>query len=480
MTVATKLTITQGATLLAGFGAAVWLVYSVESLGEKLERSTGPTAQKLALAGELKAAANILRTGQRGLLLNALQKDAPGTEATRKDYDKNRQRTATLFANIRQLLVTPRERDSVDNLEARINDHLSCFRQISDWCDADKLSEAAALYKAKGAPAGAAMEKAASEMMLDQENAMKEIEISGAAGVRTARWFALGIALTLGCLLLLSGWVVAGVRRGLRGIALKLIDGAAQVAASTGQLASSMQSLAEGASEQAGEVKSTATAAAEVTAITRQNADRARSTADVMTSVADAAREGGASLAEMVASMHEITSAGGQISKIIQTIDGIAFQTNILALNAAVEAARAGEAGMGFAVVADEVRSLVQRSAQAAKETAGLIENSIAKTNEGSLRLNRFSDVIRCITQRADHAKTLIDELKRGCEEQAKRAEEISGSAEQMDGVTTHSAATAEQGAAASQELAGQAEAMRQTVHELELMLGKQSSRWGS
>src|SRR5271156_3316875 len=122
----------------------------------------------------------------------------------------------------------------------------------------------------------------------------------------------------------------------------------------------------------------------------------------------------------MVQSMQEITGSSDKISKIIKVIDEIAFQTNILALNAAVEAARAGEAGMGFAVVADEVRSLAQRSAQAAKDTATLIEDSITRSREGKMKVDQVSFAIKVVTQDSTGVKILIDEVSLGSEEQSR------------------------------------------------------------
>ena len=182
--------------------------------------------------------------------------------------------------------------------------------------------------------------------------------------------------------------------------------------------------------------------------------------------------EGNRTLAEMVESMEEITGSSEKISKIIKVIDEIAFQTNILALNAAVEAARAGEAGMGFAVVADEVRNLAQRSAQAAKDTAALIEESIAKSNEGSRRLEQVAQVIRAITESAAQVKTLVDEVNLGSQEQARGIEEISKSIAEMDSVTQANAASAEQSASASEEMSAQAEALQNIAKDLRTLVG--------
>jgi len=152
-------------------------------------------------------------------------------------------------------------------------------------------------------------------------------------------------------------------------------------------------------------------------------------------------------------------------------IDEIAFQTNILALNAAVEAARAGEAGMGFAVVADEVRNLAQRSAQAAKDTATLIEESIATSNVGNQKLQLVAGSIRQVTESAREVKTLVDEVATGSREQARGIEQISTAVSQMETVTQRSAASAQEGAAASQELESQARRLKAIVERVQRLV---------
>jgi len=174
----------------------------------------------------------------------------------------------------------------------------------------------------------------------------------------------------------------------------------------------------------------------------------------------------------MVASTNELNNHSGKISKIIKTIDEIAFQTNILALNAAVEAARAGEAGTGFAVVADEVRSLAQRSAQAAKDTAALIEESIAKTNDGVGKVDQVATAIRAITEESVKVKALVEEVAVGSQEQSRGIEQISKAVSQMERATQAAAATAEETAAAAEELSGQSEVLRNVVECLAAMVG--------
>ena len=160
------------------------------------------------------------------------------------------------------------------------------------------------------------------------------------------------------------------------------------------------------------------------------------------------------------------------MAKIIKTIDEIAFQTNILALNAAVEAARAGEAGMGFAVVADEVRNLAQRSAQAAKDTAGLIEESVAKSSEGTAKVAIVADAIGSITGAVAKARGLVDEVSVASRQQAQGIDQVTQAIAQMEKVTQGTAATAEESAAASEELSAQADTALGIVGSLEVMVG--------
>ena len=165
-----------------------------------------------------------------------------------------------------------------------------------------------------------------------------------------------------------------------------LANNSGQVARLSAELRSAGESLANVSSEQAASLEETAASAAEITAMTQKNAENSQAAAGVMSAVDVHVKASNRTLEEMVASMRDINDSSAKISRIIRVIDEIAFQTNILALNAAVEAARAGEAGAGFAVVADEVRNLAQRSAQAARDTTQLIEESIAKSQDGTVK----------------------------------------------------------------------------------------------
>ena len=241
-------------------------------------------------------------------------------------------------------------------------------------------------------------------------------------------------------------------------------DGSASAAS---EISVSSQVLAQGASEQAASLEETSASSEEISSITASNAENAELAAEKMKHAASQIVDANTRLEHMVVSMNEINESSDKISRIIQVIEDVAFQTNILALNAAVEAARAGEAGMGFAVVADEVRNLAQRCSQAARDTAGLIEGSIAKTKDGKNKLDEVAGTFRGITDSARQVNALVDEVRASSNEQARGVKQISAALVQMQQVTQQTAASAEQGAAAGEELSSQTRAMKATVARL-------------
>jgi methyl-accepting chemotaxis protein len=476
VTVGKKLLTGIVAMMIAMAGVTWSSVYSLSSLSGELEQATGAIAEKLALAGELKAGANGMRTGQRGMLLTTLQRDSKGMEAVRRDYAKRRQDTAGFIQKIRPLIADERDRQLVDALESQVNQHAASFNRISDLCGSGKVTQAAKVYRDQGAAIGGAMENTAARLMAVERQAMQNAAGVGRRQVSAARWNTFAIDV-LGLLVFIAVvWTVIGVTRGLRKVASDLGEGTAQISGAAQQVSSASHSLAQAASQQAATLTANASSAEQVSSMTGKNAQQATSAADLMTVVDQRVNEGARMLDLMAASMREITSSSGKISNIIKVIDEIAFQTNILALNAEVEAARAGGAGMGFAVVAGEVRNLARRSAQAASDTTALIEDSISKSNQGGARLGQISEVIRQIIESTTQVKALVDGVSLGSQEQAREIQAISRGILEMERATQASAANAEEGASASEELAGEVNALRGIAGHLESMTGAKLS----
>ena len=235
----------------------------------------------------------------------------------------------------------------------------------------------------------------------------------------------------------------------------------------------SSQTVADGASQQAASLEETSASVSQITSMTRRNTENSASAKNVANQARLAAETGSGDMQAMSAAMEEIKTAADSIGKIIRTIDEIAFQTNILALNAAVEAARAGEAGLGFAVVAEEVRGLAQRSAQAARETAGQIEDSIAKSSRGVALSGKVAAGLQDIVTKVRQVDQLVAEIANASREQNDGLDQVLRAVTQMDSVTQGNAASAEESAAATVEMNTEVESLRTTIVELNILLGE-------
>jgi methyl-accepting chemotaxis protein len=262
------------------------------------------------------------------------------------------------------------------------------------------------------------------------------------------------------------------VRHRLAGLMNRLTLGSDHVNHSAASVAAASQTLAEGSSEQAASLEETSSSLEEMSSMTKNNGKNAQKANELARQTRAAADKGVSDMQAMSAAMEAIKVSSDDIAKIIKTIDEIAFQTNILALNAAVEAVRAGEAGMGFAVVADEVRNLAQRSAQAAKETAGKIEGAISKTAQGVDISSKVSQTLNDIVSKARQVDELAAEVASASREQTQGIAQINSAVGHMDSVTQTNAANAEQSAAAAKELNAQADTMKRSVLELLELVG--------
>ena len=255
----------------------------------------------------------------------------------------------------------------------------------------------------------------------------------------------------------------------LNGMFVDIRASADQVSTGSKQVADGAQTLAHGATEQAASIEQLSSSISDIAQKTKENSHLANNAAELAGNIKDNAEKGSRQMDEMMSAVGEINEASSSISKVIKVIDDIAFQTNILALNAAVEAARAGQHGKGFAVVAEEVRSLAAKSAEAAKDTGGLIENSIEKANLGVRIAEETSLSLSDIVSGINESTQIVMEIAQASEEQTISIGQINTGIDQVAQVVQQNSATAEESAAASEEMSAQAATLQELIAQFKL-----------
>ncbi len=476
MTIGKKLTLAAGAAvaLVLVLGASSLLVQ--ERLGRQFDEVTTASVRKLEIAHTLGGAFAQMQAAARGAQLSIINNDS-GTLST--NNDKFNQAVAAIRDNVktlREMAAAQAEQDALRRVEDGLDAWLPLHQQYLDFAYKKQTLDAHRLMADRIYPVFQRMQEAMDQLAEYERQSLATARATAQSNIATGRWFTIVLILVALGVGLVTMLVVRRVNAELRQATSEMAEGAEQVASASSQVSAASQSLAQSSSEQAASLEETSASSEDITSMTRKNAENAQVTAKLTVEVDQRVGQANESLKEMIVSMKDINTASDKISRIIKVIDEIAFQTNILALNAAVEAARAGEAGLGFAVVADEVRSLAQRSAQAAKDTAAMIEESIAKSGEGSRKLDQVATAISAITESVSKVKTLADEVNLGSQEQARGMEQISHAISQMEQVTQRTAASAEESASASEELNAQADAMRSVIQRLRAMIDGESA----
>jgi methyl-accepting chemotaxis protein len=321
-----------------------------------------------------------------------------------------------------------------------------------------------ALEAVKDKMAGLMTQFDSKRMVAEETMVSKGANSKLASIVVTAAAFITGI--------LMSFFIIRSITGPIFRIIEGLNEGAAQVASVSGQVSSASQGLAECSSEQAASIEETSSSLEEMSSMTKQNADNTKEAARLVKVSGESMGSSHKHLQGTNNCMNDISKHGEEISKIIKTIDEIAFQTNLLALNAAVEAARAGEAGAGFAVVADEVRNLALRCAEAAKNTEELVQATLTDIGQGTDLVAKTLEEFYRMGEDAKKVSELFAEVSTASDEQTKGIDQINIAVAEVDKITQQNAANAEESASASEEMNAQADQMKGFVDDLVRLVG--------
>ena len=472
MTIGKKLFLSFGAALVLTLVVSVVSLLGISSLGSGMDKLIKVNARKVYLAGDLGAALSDFVSLERGIMVRSFMKDKASIEKYNQQFRETAEKAKKDLDEFAPLAETAEGKRLVEELRSAADRIQQAHEDLYRLASSGQTEAAVQEFMDRALPAATQGRSVVERLNAQQSDLMAAVGKSAEASVSQSRWTTIVMIVLSLLVAAVVVFIVRQINQSLRHAVSELSEGAEQTASAAGQVSSSSQSLAQGSSEQAASLEQTSASSEEINSMARKNTENSRSAADLVTQSQHRFVETKQSLDQMVVAMGEINASSDKISKIIKVIDEIAFQTNILALNAAVEAARAGEAGMGFAVVADEVRNLAQRCAQAAKDTAALIEESIAKSNDGKVKVDQVAAAIRVIAEESTTVKTLVDEVSLGSQEQARGIEQIGRAIAQMEKVTQTTAANAEESASAAEELNAQSETLRDVVNRLSAMVG--------
>ncbi|MBA4137527.1 MAG: chemotaxis protein [Opitutus sp.] len=432
------------------------------------------TVDCLPAMATIALASNVVQENYILTLKHVLSRDAAEKRTILATISTNITEIDQLLVDYDKTITIARDRELFEQMKRARAGYVAAFRDVTAISD---QNDAVAALATRLEPAYAPLDKSIHDLIDFNRTNGIEAGTNITNSVNTAQT---GVATGIIVALLLSvgvGFLITRTTSRALSSAIDQIDaGAQQTASAAQQISSSSQLLAEGSSEQAASLEETSASLEEMSGMTKRNAESAQRAKETAGRARHTADSGASRMQTMQQAMDGIRSASEDITKILKTIDEIAFQTNILALNAAVEAARAGEAGAGFAVVAEEVRALAQRSAQAAKETAEKIETSVTQSRQGVEISAEVAKNFSEIQTRIRELDEIVSEIATASAEQSQGIGQVTGAVAQMDQVTQANAGSAEETAAAAEELNSQAAMLQDAIGQLQALAGGRAS----
>lgn len=423
----------------------------------------------VAAANEIIDRSNSLQIAIRNLIIT---KDETVNQKQKTIIDESRTETAKYFEELSKYTESAEGKQVLSKAREAMALSRNANEKVIALGIENRNEEAVKLLFEEAGPIGEKL-TVALEQLIDFENKTTEQTAKSAdKEYNFSRLFMIcAISFALLAAILIAFFLTRSITKAIGQVTEGLSGGADQVAAASSQVAASAQNLAEGTSEQAAGIEETSASLEEISSMTHQNAQAANDANQIMHDTSNVVARASESMTLLTSSMAEISHASEETQKIVKTIDEISFQTNLLALNAAVEAARAGEAGAGFAVVADEVRNLAMRAAEAAKNTANLIDGTVKKIKEGSEVVEKTTSEFSKVVTSTGKMGELIGEIAAASQEQTLGIEQISKGIAEMDKVVQRNAASAEESASAAEEMNAQADQMKLYVKELKAVV---------
>jgi len=430
-----------------------------KSQQEKLTKDMLERQTKITLVNDIIDLGNASR-------IAAFRSQALRSPAVMEEGIQNFSKIDPLFEALKKITRLPEDLRRIEEVKTGGDSYKTAMADfLKEWHFLQELSDKRA---AAGQDVIAACKETADAGMVATDR-IAQGAVASLSTASTVMIIGLVAALVIG--VLAAFFITKSITGPVNRIITGLNEGSGQVASASGQVSSSSQAMAEGASQQAASIEESSSSMEEMASMTKKNAENAGTADGLMKEANHVVATANDSMGKLIHSMEDISKASDETSKIIKTIDEIAFQTNLLALNAAVEAARAGEAGAGFAVVADEVRNLAMRAAEAAKNTAELIEGTVKKVHDGSKLVSTTNEAFGQVADSSAKVGDLIAEISAASKEQSSGIDQVNIAITEMDKVVQQNAANAEESASASEEMNAQAEQLKEYVDDLVMLV---------